>query len=71
MYLDAIVVKIRDGAHVANRAAHLAVGVDMDGVKHVLGIWVQASEGAEFWASVCSGWPTAACGTCSSSAATG
>ncbi len=54
IYLDALVVKIRDGAHVANRAAHIAVGVDMDGVKHVLGIWVQASEGAKFWASVCS-----------------
>jgi len=53
IYLDALVVKIRDGAHVANRAAHLAVGVDMDGVKHVLGIWVQAAEGAKFWASVC------------------
>ncbi len=51
--LDAIVVKIRDGGHVRNRAAHLAVGVDMDGVKHVLGIWVQASEGAKFWAGVC------------------
>ncbi|WP_439645745.1 IS256 family transposase [Janibacter terrae] len=54
IYLDALVVKIRDGAHVTNRAAHIAVGVDMDGVKHVLGIWVQASEGAKFWASVCS-----------------
>jgi len=53
LYLDAIVVKIRDGAHVANRAAHIAVGVDMDGVKHVLGIWIQAAEGAKFWASVC------------------
>lgn len=53
IYLDAIVVKIRDGAHVANRAAHLAVGVDMDGVRHVLGIWVQAAEGAKFWAGVC------------------
>lgn len=53
IYLDAIVVKIRDGAHVANRAAHIAVGVDMDGVKHVLGIWIQATEGAKFWASVC------------------
>ena len=53
IYLDALVVKIRDGAHVANRSAHIAVGVDMDGVKHVLGIWVQASEGAKFWASVC------------------
>lgn len=53
IYLDALVVKIRDGTHVANRAAHIAVGVDMDGVKHVLGIWVQASEGAKFWAGVC------------------
>ena len=53
IYLDALVVKIRDGAHVGNRAAHLAVGVDLDGVKHVLGIWVQASEGAKFWAGVC------------------
>ncbi|MGC1208855.1 MAG: IS256 family transposase [Ornithinimicrobium sp.] len=53
IYLDAIVVKIRDGAHVTNRAAHIAVGVDMDGIKHVLGIWVQATEGAKFWASVC------------------
>jgi putative transposase len=53
IYLDALVVKIRDGAHVANRSAHIAVGVDMDGIKHVLGIWVQASEGAKFWAGVC------------------
>ena len=40
-------------AHVRNKAAHLAVGVDMDGIKHVLGIWVQDTEGAKFWASVC------------------
>lgn len=53
IYLDAIVVKIRDGAHVRNKAAHLAVGVDMDGVKHVLGIWIQQTEGAKFWAGVC------------------
>ena len=53
IYLDALVVKIRDGAHVTNRAAHIAVGVDMDGIKHVLGIWIQAAEGAKFWAGVC------------------
>ena len=53
IYLDALVVKVRDGAHVANRAAHLAVGVDMDGIKHVLGVWVQAVKGAKFWAGVC------------------
>ena len=53
IYLDALVVKVRDGAHVRNKAAHIAVGVDMDGIKHVLGIWVQATEGAKFWAGVC------------------
>jgi hypothetical protein len=53
IYLDALVVKVKDGAHVRNKAAHLAVGVDVDGIKHVLGIWVQTSEGAKFWAGVC------------------
>ena len=53
MYLDAIIVKVRDGGHVRNKAAHIAVGVDTDGVKHVLGIWIQTTEGAKFWASVC------------------
>ncbi|MGW5366399.1 IS256 family transposase [Actinopolymorpha pittospori] len=53
IYLDALVVKVRDGHQVRNRAAHIAVGVDLDGIKHVLGIWVQATEGAKFWAGVC------------------
>lgn len=53
IYLDALVVKVRDGGHVRNKAAHIAVGVDMDGIKHVLGIWVQGTEGAKFWAAVC------------------
>jgi transposase-like protein len=54
IYLDAVIVKVRDGGHVRNKAAHIAVGVDFEGVKHVLGIWVQTTEGAKFWASVCS-----------------
>ena len=53
IFLDAIVVKVRDGGHVRNKAAHLAIGIDMEGIKHVLGIWVQANEGATFWAAVC------------------
>ena len=53
VYLDALVVKVRDGAVVKNKAAHIAIGVDMEGVKHVLGIWVQATEGAKFWGGVC------------------
>jgi putative transposase len=53
IYLDALVVKVRDGHQVRNRSAYIAVGVDLDGIKHVLGIWVQAGEGAKFWAGVC------------------
>lgn len=53
VYLDAIRVKVRDNGHVRSKAAHIAVGVDMDGIKHVLGIWVQNTEGASFWAHVC------------------
>lgn len=46
-------IKIRDGHQVRNKAAHIAVGVDIDGIRHVLGIWVQPTEGAAFWAGVC------------------
>jgi putative transposase len=52
VYIDALVVKVRDGGHVVNKAAHLVVGVDTDGIKHVLGIWVQSAEGAKFWLHV-------------------
>jgi putative transposase len=54
IYLDALVVKVRgDNNQVRNKSAHVALGVDLDGVKHVLGIWVQNTEGAKFWAGVC------------------
>ncbi|NKY21040.1 IS256 family transposase [Tsukamurella spumae] len=53
IYLDALVVKVKDGGHTRNKAAHIAVGVDMAGIKHVLGIWVQQTEGAAFWSTVC------------------
>lgn len=39
VFLDAITVKIREQNRVQNRAAHIAVGVDLEGVKYVLGIW--------------------------------
>ncbi len=52
IYLDALVVKVKDNHQVRNKSAYIAVGVDLDGVKHVLGIWVQATEGAKFWAGV-------------------
>jgi len=48
VYVDALVVKVRDGGQVRNKACYLVVGVGVDGVKHVLGIWVQQAEGAKF-----------------------
>ena len=53
IYLDAIRIKIRENSQVINRAAYIAVGVDLEGIKHVLGIWVQDTEGSAFWAHVC------------------
>lgn len=52
LYLDALVVKIREGAHVQNRAIHLAIGVTVEGTKEVLGMWTAANEGAKFWLQV-------------------
>ena len=53
VWVDALTVKVRDGQVVKNKAAHLVLALDTEGVKHVLGIWVQATEGAKFWAGVC------------------
>ena len=52
VYIDAIWLKIRDGGVVANKACHVAVGVDLEGRKQVLGLWLGATEGAKFWAGV-------------------
>lgn len=52
IFLDALVCKVRDGGSVKNKAAHLAVGVDVEGRKEVLGIWVETTEGAKFWLRV-------------------
>jgi putative transposase len=60
VFLDAIVVKVRDNQVVQSKPAYIAIGVDADGEKHVLGIWLAktppqtatAGEGARFWASV-------------------
>jgi Transposase, Mutator family len=50
--------------HTPNRRAHIAFGIDMDGIKHVLGIWIQTSEGAKFWPEYAPTWPIAASATC-------
>ncbi len=52
LYLDALVIKIRDGQAVRNFACYLAIGVNIDGERDVLGLWFQRTEGAKFWLQV-------------------
>lgn len=52
VYLDAMRVKIRDKTGVCTKSAYLAVGVGQDGIKEVLGIWIQRVEGAAFWLGI-------------------
>src|SRR6185437_1917218 len=52
LFLDALIVKVRDGGAVRNKACYVAVGVNLDGERDVLGLWFQASEGAKFWLAV-------------------
>jgi len=52
VYVDAIRLRIRDGGAVRIKACHLVVGVDVDGVKRVLGMWIEQTEGARFWMQV-------------------
>lgn len=52
VYLDALVLKVRSEAKVINKSAYLAIGINMQGLKDVLGIWLADTEGAKFWLSI-------------------
>ena len=52
VFMDALRVKIRDNGHVINKAVYMALGVNLDGNKEVLGLWVAKEEGAKFWLKV-------------------
>src|SRR6266545_2548811 len=52
LYLDALVVKVKQDGRIANRSIYLAVGVNLQGRKEVLGFWAAENEGAKFWLSV-------------------
>jgi putative transposase len=52
VYLDAMMVKMRDSGHVQNQAIYVVLGVDVEGQKEVLGLWVAQQEGAKFWLQV-------------------
>jgi putative transposase len=52
MYLDALQIKVKDQGRVMNKAIYLAIGVNMSGLKEVLGMWTAQTEGAKFWLGV-------------------
>ena len=52
VYLDALMVKMRHEGRVENRAVYVAIGINDEGIKEVLGLWSSANEGAKFWLAV-------------------
>jgi len=52
VYLDCLVVKVRQDGRVINKSIYLALGINMDGEKELLGLWIAETEGAKFWLSV-------------------
>jgi putative transposase len=54
VFLDCMVLKIREGGSVQRRACYLALGITLDGERDVLGMWLKETEGAKFWMQVLS-----------------
>jgi putative transposase len=52
LYLDALVVKVRTDGSIRNQAVYLALGVNIEGEKELLGLWMSPNEGAKFWLQV-------------------
>ena len=52
VYLDALMVKMRQDGKVENRAVYTAIGINMEGQKSVLGLWANGNEGAKYWMAV-------------------
>lgn len=52
VFLDALFVKMRHEGHVENRAVYVAIGINLEGRKDVLGLWTSSAEGAKFWLHV-------------------
>lgn len=52
IYLDCIVLKVRQNKQVINKSVYLALGVNMEGHKELLGLWITENEGAKFWLGV-------------------
>ena len=54
LWLDGLVLKVRQGKQVLNKSAHIVLGLNLRGEKEVLGLWLAETEGAKFWSAVLS-----------------
>ncbi len=52
VYLDCIVLKVRQDSRVINKSVFLALGINIEGQKELLGMWLAENEGAKFWLNV-------------------
>jgi len=53
VFMDAIHFKVREEGHIVTKAAYIALGINGEGYKDILGIWIGENEGAKFWLKVC------------------
>ena len=52
VWLDALLVKVKEGNRIGNKAVYLALGVNLEGNKELLGMWLSPAEGAKFWLGI-------------------
>ena len=52
VFMDGIVVKVREGQRIVNRSVHIVLGIDLQGRKELLGLWMTEHEGARFWLDI-------------------
>ena len=52
VYFDCIVIKIRQDKQVINKSIYLALGINIEGHKELLGLWISENEGVKFWLGV-------------------
>ncbi|SUA49256.1 Transposase and inactivated derivatives [Oligella urethralis] len=52
VYLDCIVLKVRENQRIVNKSIYIALGVNLEGHKELLGLWIAQSEGSRFWLGI-------------------
>ncbi|MFC1726844.1 IS256 family transposase [candidate division KSB1 bacterium] len=52
VFFDALRLKVRDDGRIVNKAIYLAIGIDLEGQKDILGLWIEKNEGAKFWLNI-------------------